>query len=182
MRMWMINPKVLCNQHLLGEHNEHHMFAGCIQKDKSIKGYIKTGLVEVHNLKKRHNELILEMQNRGMNHKSPFPEIKLFRAGKIDIYKNIADLMHRCPECRKNIENHLGIRNIKGDNMPAFSENKRIKIMNSIFDTLEDRSSLLSEWEAGFLEDMQKKLAHGFDLTQKQFDKLTDIIGFDYLK
>lgn len=66
--------------------------------------------------------------------------------------------------------------------MPAFSENKKIKIMNSIFDTLEDRSSSLNEWEAGFLEDMQKKLAHGFDLTQKQFDKLTDIIGFDYLK
>ena len=26
MRMWMVNPRIMCRQHLLGEHVEIHMF------------------------------------------------------------------------------------------------------------------------------------------------------------
>lgn len=66
MRDWKINPKFLCNQHLLGNHVEIHMFAGCIDKNKSFDGYIEKGLVEVHNLEIRHNELAKEMKRRGM--------------------------------------------------------------------------------------------------------------------
>ena len=68
MRMWMINPKILCKQHLLGEHVEIHMLVGTINLNKSINGYIKKGLVEVHNLYSRHEELVEEMKNRRFNH------------------------------------------------------------------------------------------------------------------
>lgn len=103
MRMWNINPKLLCSQHLRGEHYETHKIAGCIEKNKSIKGYIETGLVEVHNLKIRHDELVLEMKDRDMDHKSPLPDIELYQAGKIDIDENIRELMGRCEYCKGRI-------------------------------------------------------------------------------
>jgi hypothetical protein len=105
MRQWNVNPKCLCDKHLLGEHVEHHMFAGCIIRNKSLKGYIETGLVEIHNLKKRHDELVKEMVRRNMNHKSPFPDIKLYKAGKVNTNKNIEELKRRCSECKELIKN-----------------------------------------------------------------------------
>lgn len=60
------------------------------------------------------------------------------------------------------------------------TELKRKNIINSIMDKLEDHQ--YSEWENGFLEDIMKQLQAGKDLSVKQIDKLTDIIGFDYLK
>ena len=53
MRMWMIDPKMLCKKHLLGEHVELHMFVGTINKNKKLDGYKKNGLVEV--IVCRHN-------------------------------------------------------------------------------------------------------------------------------
>lgn len=41
MRMWKVNPKNMCRQHLLGEHVECHMFVGAILKGISLSGYIK---------------------------------------------------------------------------------------------------------------------------------------------
>jgi trehalose-6-phosphate synthase len=60
------------------------------------------------------------------------------------------------------------------------TEHKRRNIINSIMNKLEDHQ--YSEWENGFLEDIIKQLQSGKDLSVKQLDKLTDIIGYDYLK
>jgi hypothetical protein len=103
MRMWMVNPKLLCRQHLLGEHQETHSFVGCIRKGTSLKGYIENGLIEVHNLKKRHQQLAKEMIERGYNHKSPLPEFKDYECGRIDREENINELRKRCSECQKRI-------------------------------------------------------------------------------
>jgi hypothetical protein len=62
------------------------------------------------------------------------------------------------------------------------SDNKRINLINAIEEYLEDFGYKLNEWEAGFLEDIQKRLKNKIDLTQKQYNKLTDIIGFNFLK
>lgn len=40
MRMWGVDPKVLCTKHMIGEHAETHMFLGTIKKGTSIKGLI----------------------------------------------------------------------------------------------------------------------------------------------
>ena len=100
MRMWNVNPKLMCNQHLLGEHVEHHMFVGTINKGKSIKGYIDKGLVEVHNLRKRHDEIAQEMNKRGFNHSSPLPEFEHTFAGKVNREENLKELRKRCKRCR----------------------------------------------------------------------------------
>ena len=106
MRMWMVNPKILCRKHLLGEHVELHMLVGCITKDKSIQGYIDTGLVETGSVYKRHDELTKEIERRGYNHKSPLPITdKVYPArGKVNIIKSLEDLGQRCKECKEWIE------------------------------------------------------------------------------
>lgn len=107
MRMWMVDPKFLCRKHLLGEHVECHMFVGTILKNKSLKGYKRNKLVEVHNLKSRHNDLVREMERRGMNHKSPLQEFKDFIYGEVDSVTNIKELSSRCIECKKRIEGEI---------------------------------------------------------------------------
>lgn len=102
MRQWHVDPSLLCDQHLLGEHVEHHMFAGCLLKGKTLTGYIDGGLVEIQTLIARHDELVAEMQRRGFNHKSPMPGIDklLFAAGYVDVDANIKELAKRCKHCR----------------------------------------------------------------------------------
>jgi hypothetical protein len=101
MRMWMVDPKKLCRKHLLGEHVECHMFAGTLIKNISIDGYIKKGLVEVHNLKYRHDQLAEEMKARNYNHKSPMQAFESFELGFIDSIKNLKILRERCIECKR---------------------------------------------------------------------------------
>ena len=99
MRLWLTDPKLLCDKHLLGEHNECHMFVGTILKGKSIRGYLSKGLLQVHSLRERHEELAAEMLRRGMNHKSPLPEFPIRVAGNISIEGNYEELRRRCKRC-----------------------------------------------------------------------------------
>ena len=64
MRMWMIDPKLLCNRHLAGEHVEHHMFLGTMKKGKSLDGYFKNNLLQLKDLIKRHDILAEEMKRK----------------------------------------------------------------------------------------------------------------------
>ena len=102
MRMWMVNPKVMCRQHLLGEHVEIHMFIGTINLQKKVDGYLEKGLLEIHNLYARHEELVEEMKRRGYNHRSDVDEKWKYtkRLGEIDKIKNLIELSNRCSRCR----------------------------------------------------------------------------------
>jgi len=103
MRQWNVNPELLCSKHLRGEHFEHHMFLGSIKKGISMKGYINKGLVEMHNIKNRHDELALEMMNRGYNHKSEMEEYSLIKEGYVDSEENIKILINKCPKCKERM-------------------------------------------------------------------------------
>ena len=108
MRMWMTNPKIMCRQHLLGEHLELHMIVGCLLKGKSLQGYLRKGLVELSAIEKRHNELIAEMINRGYTHKSPLPAFgyNMTETGNVNIRQNLKELLRRCKECRRKAKNN----------------------------------------------------------------------------
>ncbi|MDP1728684.1 MAG: pyrimidine dimer DNA glycosylase/endonuclease V [archaeon] len=106
-RMWMINPKKLCRQHLLGEHKELHQLIGSLKKGKSVKGHIEKGQIEIHNITSRHKELVGEMISRGYNHQSPLKKFKSFKAGNINILKNERELEKRCKNCKKLIKQNL---------------------------------------------------------------------------
>lgn len=99
--MWNVDVKKMCKNHLLGEHLEMHMFAGCLKKGKNLHGYINNNLVEIHNIKKRHAALVKEMIKRKYSHNSPLESFKVFKEGKVDSKKNLKELKKRCVNCRK---------------------------------------------------------------------------------
>ena len=103
--MWMVEPDLLCRQHLMGEHVELHMLVGSLNKGKSVKGFIRDGLIEVQSVRDRHEQLVVEMTRRGYNHKSPLPEFNSFIAGSVNVADNIEELKRRCTHCRDRIKN-----------------------------------------------------------------------------
>lgn len=114
MRMWMINPQILCQNHLLGEHGEIHKHKHIFEKKQSIYGRIYPSVqIEPSKMKERHDELAEEMLRRGMKHKSPYemPDISYLpepqRNAKVDIKYNFLDLIDRCSECRERSVNFL---------------------------------------------------------------------------
>lgn len=99
----MVDPRIMCRQHLLGEHAEIHAFVGAINHGYSVKGYLKNGLLEVHSLYSRHKELVKEMKRRGYRHTSSLDDKwrQAARLGSIDKEKNLKQLIERCTRCRK---------------------------------------------------------------------------------
>ena len=102
----MVDPRIMCRQHLLGEHAEIHMFIGTINRGNSIKGYLEKGLLEIHNLYGRHDELVREMRSRNYRHDSPISKrCKQARnLGSVDKDKNLKQLISRCSRCRERYE------------------------------------------------------------------------------
>lgn len=77
MRIWDINPKYLCRQHLLGEHRELHAIWSILTKDKN--GYARHPETlrwqgKLKALYFRHDKLIKEMDRRGYDHQTPLPK------------------------------------------------------------------------------------------------------------
>jgi hypothetical protein len=112
--MWLLPAEVLCRNHLLGEHNELHKLAGCILKNKSLKGYLYKGHLTTDPavITQRHQELVDEMLARGYNHNSPLPNLpnNYPHVNKIDVLHNYEDLVSRCEECRTRIRRGMDRR------------------------------------------------------------------------
>ena len=105
MRMWLVDPKIMCRNHLLGEHLELHILASKVNAGEKIKGFIEHGLVDPCLAAERHGALVKEMQRRGYKHASPLVEITGEKVkGCVDPEKNIRVLAERCEECKKRIE------------------------------------------------------------------------------
>ena len=101
MRMWMVDPTLMCRQHLLGEHVELHMLVGTLNKNISIEGYKKNKLMDPRVARARHDELVSEMTNRGYNHKSPLPAFdETIKGALLMVEESYAELLRRCCDCR----------------------------------------------------------------------------------
>ncbi len=98
MRMWMVDPKTLCDAHLLGEHVETHMFIGTIRRGVSVRGYVRTGLMEPSALLTRHNDLAREMERRGWTHASPIGHSRGLRIPRTEWRSILAELSKICSE------------------------------------------------------------------------------------
>jgi hypothetical protein len=77
------------------------MFVGTIDMGNSLKGYVDKGLVEVHNIRSRHAQLVEEMIRSGYNHNSPLQDFDPWEEGRVDVEANHRDLIERCEECRR---------------------------------------------------------------------------------
>lgn len=108
MRMWMVDEKVLCRKHLLGEHVELHMLVGHLSRGRHVRGYVENNCIELESVQSRHEALAREIVGRGYTHKSQLrfesqhvdhlTEFELL--SRVDRAASLADLIGRCPECR----------------------------------------------------------------------------------
>lgn len=99
MRMWGVEPRLLCKKHLLGEHVEMHMFVGHLNKGRQLGKYLD-GLVQRELVRERHDRLADEISRRGYKHGSPLPDYDRRPEGWIDARENLKELARRCPGCR----------------------------------------------------------------------------------
>lgn len=116
MRMWMVNPVILCSAHLGGEHVETHMFVGSIHKQISLQGYVDNNLLEITSLQMRHDVLAYELirrkklkyPHRNFTHESVLPEFttdyypKNICEYEVDKQLALGDLIGRCETCKNN--------------------------------------------------------------------------------
>jgi len=109
--MWMVDPRLLCQKHLLGEHGEIHKHKHNFVKQHSIAKRVSPVVqIEPAAMESRHDALADEMLRRGMNHQSPFlqPDITYLptfeRDAVVDVQNSLNDLSNRCSECAKNIK------------------------------------------------------------------------------
>ena len=113
MRMWLCDPRILCQKHLCGEHVEMHMFLGTLKKRKKIDGFLKNNLFQPRVLFQRHEDLKCEMIERGYNHNSNMCESECAcvldlptekQYWEVDKDAALKNLLDRCPECRKRYQ------------------------------------------------------------------------------
>lgn len=74
MRIWDLEPKLLCRAHLLGEHRELHGLWNILTR--SMRGYRShpetlRWIGKLAALYSRHEALVSEMERRGFSHRSP---------------------------------------------------------------------------------------------------------------
>jgi hypothetical protein len=100
--MWMLNPRYMCQKHIVGEHGEIHKHRHNFVKKHSISGRINPVVqIEPLAMKKRHDELA-----KHMNHKSPYelPDLshlpKAELNAKVDLEQSHIDLISRCEDFR----------------------------------------------------------------------------------
>lgn len=112
MRMWNVDPSIMCRKHLIGEWHEIFMIISNFKNKRKMDGFIKNNLLEPLSIPKRYEELKQEMLNRNYKpmKKLDFNECMLDYLGelkfsKIDSTKSLEDLCERCPECKNNLKN-----------------------------------------------------------------------------
>lgn len=108
MRMWMINPELMCIQHIVGEHGELHKFRHSFVKKHNMNKRMKLKQIFPQLMQVRHDELAKYLKN----HNSPYeqPDISYLNNNEIVeltdkiLNYNIEDLCKRCPECKRIME------------------------------------------------------------------------------
>lgn len=110
----MIDPELMCMQHIAGEHRELHALKGSLERTKpkydncgkhrkNLTTLAKDGLIELKSLKERHEELAKYLEN----HDSPIGEIPTTEylpedvaRAEVNKEKAIRDLIDRPGACR----------------------------------------------------------------------------------
>ena len=93
MRIWDIEPKLLCRKHLLSEHRELHGLWNIITKHKGVGGYSRhpetlRWVGKEKALYLRHEKLVKEFLVRGYKHHTPLDKKLAVGSGKQNIFIN----------------------------------------------------------------------------------------------
>lgn len=91
MRVWDINPKYLCQKHLVAEHRELHGLWNILTKHKGKGGYSHhpetlRWVGKQKALYLRHEALVLEFSKRGYKHHTPLDKRSATLLGIQDVF------------------------------------------------------------------------------------------------
>lgn len=110
-RQFNIDPRLLCQQHLLGEHSEMHEGVGLIRSDNcpwaesQMEGQARSGNIDTSWFQPRHDVLAAELERRGMNHDSPMEYNDELDIGDGAVCPDeSAGSLLKCPDCRERIQ------------------------------------------------------------------------------
>lgn len=125
MRMWMIDPKLLCQRHLFREHCEIHRLVAILRNGFSIRGFLYKRVIDPSRIYHRHNEIEAEIIQRGGTPNSPLSEAECCAFSRwhgsvrIDIGRSLSDLSSCCNECQKRIGKfiYIALNNDRGGNL-----------------------------------------------------------------
>lgn len=114
-RMFNLDPRILCYQHLLGEHSEMHEGVGLIESENTelrtvvsqLEGQARGGNIDTSWFVPRHDALAAELEARGGSHQSPLAYDDHLRLGDgcVDAKESAGKLL-TCPDCRARM-NHF---------------------------------------------------------------------------
>lgn len=105
MRIWKTNPKYMCRQHLLGEHNEIHKHRHNFVKKHKMHNRILWNQIDAYIMKQRHNLLAKEMLRRGYNHKTPYEQPDVSYLPKLE--GELDCCLNKCENCQTHYLNVL---------------------------------------------------------------------------
>jgi hypothetical protein len=106
----MVDPKLLCRKHLLGEHGELHKFLPSWKKKHRIDGRLSGNAMEPQSYNARHDALAQEMLARGYNHQSPLeqPDFSYLNSTQLEFRVDVSLahqlLVRRCLDCAALME------------------------------------------------------------------------------
>lgn len=109
MRMWMVDPRIMCTRHLCREHCEIHRLVANLRKGRSIRKYLLQQMIDVSTIYTRHKELENEIMSRGGKLDSPLSAVECvafarwYGSTTINIGRSLSDLSECCTECRRKI-------------------------------------------------------------------------------
>lgn len=108
-RMWMVEPRLMCRQHLLGEHGELHQVVGHVEAGNIavVRGLARKGYVDTSRIRERHDALAAEMEHRGYRHESPLEYRDAMDLGRVDVEESRRELRNRCPRCAARMEREV---------------------------------------------------------------------------
>jgi len=102
MRMWMVEPRLMCDKHLVKEHGDIHTIVWHIRARHAL-----TGKVEPISIRSRHTQLEEEMSLRKPNTKAtPLKRFTLVRKYKMLIVSasaSLVELASSCKDCESKV-------------------------------------------------------------------------------
>jgi len=121
-KMWMVKPKFMCDVHIIKEHDNIHWLVSQLEAGEDLIDLAKKGEIELRNINARHDSLVIDMQERGIEHNSniPYCHVSDEESGTVDLIESTHDLMASCSDCCKRFEKNKHL--IEGLNLYAALE------------------------------------------------------------
>jgi len=114
IRMWMLQPKYLCNMQLTISHAELHNILKFLKRQCDINSLIKPCVhIELKSIITYHDKIAYEMEHRGILHSSPILSYMVctnylpnyIRNATVDRRRSKNEIISICSECERNMLN-----------------------------------------------------------------------------